>query len=113
MTIPVLVMGYFLTPALAADVPESDPQAFDHQDLPRQAPPPNTSPVWEIYSSTTTVYPPAVAVASPSCAAAGSPTGAIGVAGIGGGKDPYATGICIEKNPAVCPIVLGRKAWGQ
>lgn len=113
MMIPLLVMGYFLTSAFAADVLAKDNEVIDHQDLPRQAPPPETSPVWEIYYSTTTVYPPAVTVASPSCAPGAPATGLIGVAGNDGGHDPYATEICTEKNPAVCPIVLGRKAWGQ
>lgn len=109
MAIPLLIMAYFLTPTLAADVPANDTEAIVHQGLPRQASPLNTSPVWEIDYSTTTVYPPAIT----SCAPGAPATETTGVAGVGEGHDPYATGICTEKNPAVCPIVLGRKAWGQ
>jgi hypothetical protein len=113
--IPFLVMGFFfLLPSFAAGDLEKDITIIDDIGIGGRSAPADTSPVWDIFLSTTTVWPPASTgpITVPHAASPEPTEKPISVAGNGGGCGPSAeVGICTEANPAVCPIVLGRKPW--
>jgi hypothetical protein len=110
--IPFLLMGFFLfSPSLAAGNLEKDVTIIDDMVVGRDAAPTDTdtSPVWMVFHSTTTVWPPASTMTAMDSEPTGKP---VSVAGDTGGCGPSAeVEICTEANPAVCPIVLGRKPW--
>jgi hypothetical protein len=111
MTIPLFLMGFFLLPALATGAKEKDKKPVDTAILAREASPQDLSPIWVTYYSTTTVWLPVVTVTAPPVANS-APTAPISEAGITWQTAQPAIGTsCTEKDPAVCPIVLGRKAW--
>lgn len=112
--IPFLLMGFFLLlPFFAAGNLEKDVTIIDDMVVGRDAAPTSTSPVREIFSSTMTIWLPAVTATAPREANSSEPTEKpISIAGNGGGCGPSAeVEICTEANPAVCPIVVGRKPW--
>jgi hypothetical protein len=115
--VPFLLMGIFLLlPAFVGGEMEKDITIVDDMVVGRDAAPidTNTSPVWEIFYSTTTVWPPASTITAPPGTTTETSAEPISVAGNGngGGCGPSAeVEICTEGNPAVCPIVLGRKPW--
>jgi len=114
--LPFLLMGFFfLLPAFVGGEMEKDITIVDGMVVGRDAAPidTNTSPVWEIFFSTTTAWPPASAMITATGDVRLETTEKpIGVAGNGGGCGPSAEAeICTEANPAVCPIVVGRKPW--
>jgi hypothetical protein len=112
MTIPLLLMGFFLLPAPAAGEKENDKKPVDNAVMAREAAPQDTSPIWITYYSTTTVWLPVVTVTAPPVANSAPSTAPISEAGLTWQTAQPAIGtVCTEKNPAVCPIVLGRKAW--
>jgi hypothetical protein len=112
MTLPLFVMGFFLLPALATAAKEKDKEAVDTAILAREASPQDLSPIWVTYYSTTTIWLPMVTVTAPPVANSAPSTAPISEAGITWQTPQPAIGtLCTEKNPAVCPIVLGRKAW--
>jgi hypothetical protein len=109
-------MGFFLLfPPFAAGNLEKDITTVDDMVVGRDTAPADTgtSPVWMIFHSTTTVWLPAVTVTAPRETSSSEPTEKpVSVAGNGGGCGPSAeVEICTEGDPAVCPIVLGRKPW--
>lgn len=110
--IPFLLMGFFLlSPSLATGNLERDVKIMDDMLVGRDAAPADTdtSPVWMVFHSTTTVWPPASTMTAMSSEPTGKP---VSVAGNSGGCGPSAeVEICTEANPAVCPVVLGRKPW--
>ena len=107
------MMGFFLLlPSFVAGDLEKDITIVDDMVVGRDTALTSTSPVWEIFFSTTTIWPPAATVTAPREASSKPTEKPIGVAGNGGGCGPSAeVEICTEANPAVCPIVLGRKPW--
>lgn len=114
--IPFVLMGFFLSlPAFVGGEMEKDITIVDDVVVGRDAGSidTNTSPVWEIFFSTTTVWPPASTTITTTAEARSETTEKpVSVAGNGGGCGPSAeVEICTEGNPAVCPIVLGRKPW--
>jgi hypothetical protein len=113
--IPFLLMGFFfLLPSFATGELEKDITVIDDLGIEGRSAPANTSPVWEIFFSTTTVWPPASTgtITEPRNASPEPSEKPIGVASNGGDCGPSAeVEICTEANPAVCPIVLGRKPW--
>jgi hypothetical protein len=112
MTIPLCLMGFFLLPALATGAKEKDKEPVNTAILAREASPQDLSPIWVTYYSTTTVWLPVVTVTAPTVANSAPSTAPISEAGITWQTAQPAIGtVCTEKDPAVCPIVLGRKAW--
>ena len=112
--VPFLVMGFFFVlPSFAAGNLEKDVTIVDDMVVGRDAVPTSTSPVWEIFLSTTTIWLPAATITAPGVASSSEPTGKpIDVASNGGGCGPSVeVEICTEANPAVCPLVVGRKPW--
>jgi uncharacterized membrane protein len=110
MTVPLFLMGFFLLPALAAGAKEKDKKPVDTVILAREASPQDLPPIWVTYYSTTTVWLPVVTVTAPPVANSAQ-TAPISEAGITWQTAQPAIGtVCTEKDPAVCPIVLGRKA---
>ena len=96
-------------PAFVAGELEKDIAIVNDMAIERDAAPTSESPVWEIYLSTTTVWPPASTIPATSSEPTEKP---ISVAGNGGDCGLSAeVEICTEANPAVCPVVLGRKPW--
>lgn len=113
--VPLLLMGFFfLLPSLATGNLEKDIEIIDDVSIEGRSAPAETSPVWEIFFSTTTIWLPASTgtTTAPGRASSEPTEKPIGVATNGGGCAPSAeVEICTEANPAVCPIVLGRKPW--
>lgn len=108
--IPFLLMGVFLMlPTFVAGELEKDIKIIDDVGIEGRSAPSDTSPVWEIFFSTTTVWPPASMTTEPGHASPKPTEKPISVAGNGGGCAEVE--ICTEANPALCPIVLGRKPW--
>ena len=110
--VPFLLMGFFLwSPSLAVGNLEKDVTIIDDMVVGRDAATTDTetSPVWMIFRSTTTVWPPASTMTAVDSEPTGKP---VSVAGNSGGCGSSAeVEICTEANPAVCPIVLGSKPW--
>lgn len=103
--IPFLLMGFFLLlPSFVAG---------DLENVEGRSVPADTSPVWEIFSSTTAIWPHASNITeSREGSSSASIEKPISVADNSGGCGPSAeVEFCTESNPAVCPIVLGRKPW--
>jgi hypothetical protein len=111
--IPLLLMGFFmLLPEFVAGKLEKDIEIIDDVDIKGRSAPSDTSPVWIINFFTTTVWPPASTVTAPREASPEPTEKPISVVSNGGSCGPSAeVEICTEANPAVCPIVLGRKPW--
>ncbi|GAB7324487.1 hypothetical protein MBLNU13_g08406t1 [Cladosporium sp. NU13] len=112
--IPFLLMVFFLLlPSFVAGNLEKHITIVDDMVVGRDVGPTSTSPAWEIFFSTNTVWLPAVTVTAPREASSSEPTEKpVSVAGDGGGCGSSAeVEICTEVNPAVCPVVLGRKRW--
>lgn len=108
--IPVMLMSFFLLPPFAAAAQEKNNNAVEGTGSGSETAPLNESPVWEIHYSTTTVWPPTVTITTPKDARPKSSGASISVAGSGRGSSGLDT-VCTEADPAVCPIVLGRKPW--
>lgn len=111
--IPFLLMGvFFLFSSLTVGNLEKDIKIIDDMVVTKRDSTPSSelSPVWIIDFSTTTVWPPASTITSTNSEPTEKP---ISVAGNGGlcGPRSAEVEICTEKNPAVCPVVLGRKPW--
>lgn len=111
--IPLLLMGlFFLLPSLAVGDLEKEIKIIDDLGIAGRSAPAETSPVWEIFFSTTTVWPVASTTTEPHHTSSEPTEKPISVAGNGGDCGPSAeVEICTEANPALCPIVLGRKPW--
>ena len=111
--IPLLLALFFLLPSFAAGALEKGFEIIDDAVFRDGGAATNTSPVWEIFKTTTMVWPPAFTsmITSPPVTSPEAPIEPISVATHGGGCSPSPVEICTEANPAVCPIVLGGKAW--
>lgn len=111
--VPVLLMVFFfMLPSFAAGGLEKDLTIVDDVVVGRDTAATSTSPVWEIFFSTTTIWPPASAITAPREMSSKPTEKPIGVASNAGECGPSAeVEICTEANPAVCPVVLGRKPW--
>lgn len=113
LLIPFLLMGFFLLlPSVAIGSLEKDIKIIDDLGIEGRSAPADTSPVWEIFFSTTTIWAPASTITEPREASSEPTEKPISVVSNGGGCGPAAeVEICTLANPAVCPIVLGRKPW--
>jgi hypothetical protein len=103
-------VGFFFLPSFTAATQEKDIKIIDDTvaNVEASSAPSSESPVWNIYLSTITVWPPAstsTIKALPNTSSE-TPTAPIIVASNGGECGPSAeVEICTEVDPAVCPIV--------